>query len=81
MKPGTSQFRTALIRKLGNIEPDYSVEFFEAENRTIFRMVDQMGRSRSKKITINESRLDGLETDVLRRYLNMAKFHAKSFEE
>jgi len=81
MKPGTPQFRTALIRTLGNIEPDYGVEFFDAENRTIFRMIDQMGRPRSKKITFNESQPNGLEKSELQWRLKCAGFPATSFED
>lgn len=76
-KPGTVQFRTALLRKLKNLEPDYKVEFFATEGRTVFRMIDKLGRPRSKKISISALAPDSLQKQYLQWHLKWADFPKK----
>jgi len=70
----TPQFRTALIRKLKNIEPEYEVEFFKTDNGIAFRLLDKSGRYRSKIINIGSRVSDGLEKSYLERQLRFAGF-------
>ena len=79
MKPGTQQFRTALMRKLKNLAPDYQVEFFDKDNRTIFRMTDNQGRARSEKISYNVGYSGKIEKKELEWKLKQAKLGEKKF--
>jgi hypothetical protein len=55
--PATSpQFRVALIRKLGNMIPDCTVEFVKDEREGVaFRLKDSRGRYRSNLVHIQRS--------------------------
>jgi hypothetical protein len=70
----TPQFRTALIRKLKNIAPDYHTEFLERERGIGFRMTDRLGRIRSKPMTIYRNDGRALERKRLEALLQAAGF-------
>ncbi|MEO1542898.1 MAG: hypothetical protein AAFR75_02620 [Pseudomonadota bacterium] len=80
-KPGTPQFRTALIRRMRNLEPDYEIEFLDTDNGTMFRLIDSLGRPRSEKITITTRHSDSLQTEQLRRTLKSAGFPGKPLKK
>ena len=73
----TPQFRTLLIRKMNNLEPDYVIEFVDSERGLAFRMKDSNGRHRSKIINIYTDNGDALTEDNLRRLLHNAHFAEK----
>ena len=76
-RPGTSQFQTALLRKLKNMQPDFDVEFVSRENGTTFRLRDARGRARSDLITINPRQTNALELARLQEMLTLAGFPGK----
>jgi hypothetical protein len=69
-KPSSPQFRTALIRKLKNIAPDFHPEFVETVYGVSFRMIDKNGRARSDIVTISRNPTGS----TLARYLRSAGF-------
>jgi hypothetical protein len=77
LKVSTPQFRTALVRKLRNIAPGYQPEFIEQERGLCFRMTDRLGRTRSKRMTINRNNGRVLERKSLEAMLKAAGFPGK----
>ena len=65
----TPQFRTAVVRRLKNIAPDYEVEFVQTKRGVAFRLKDKAGRYRSMIVTVYRSRtghaLDRSKLDAL----------------
>ncbi|MEO1283111.1 MAG: hypothetical protein AAFV69_15430 [Pseudomonadota bacterium] len=49
-KPGTPQFRTALIRRMRKLEPDYEIEVLDTDNGTMFRLIDSWVVPGQKKL-------------------------------
>ena len=76
-KPGNPQFRTALIRKLKNVAPDYDIQFVETASGVAFRMIDSAGRYRSKIVKIGARTNHGLEKSYLESRLKSAGFPKK----
>jgi hypothetical protein len=74
LRASTPQFRTALIRKLKNIAPDFEAEFLEAERGIAFIMKDRRGRVRSKRVSIYRNNGNALERRWIEGRLKMAGF-------
>jgi hypothetical protein len=72
--PSTPQFRTALIRKLKNIEPDYDVEIFDRKRGVAFRMIDKLGHPRSGIVSLFVNRGHALDRSNLKRRIRAAGF-------
>jgi hypothetical protein len=77
LRVSTPQFRTALIRKLKNIAPDYRPQFIEQNRGLCFRMTDGSGRNCSKLVTINRNNGRVLERKSLEAMLQAAGFPGK----
>jgi hypothetical protein len=77
LKVSTPQFRSALIRKLKNIAPDFHPEFLETSRGVSFHMLDGAGHSRSKPVTIYRNRPDVLHKETLLSALRAAGFPGK----
>ena len=69
----TPQFRTALIRKLRNMFPDYRAEFADGPNgRLTYRLVDGDGVAQIGWVTINRNTGDALTVSHLRQSIRSA---------
>ena len=68
MEVTTSQFKTLLIRKLGNLLPGYDLEFpVSSEKGLKFQLKDSKGAYRSNVVTIHRYSSDTLEKESLFR--------------
>jgi len=74
LDPATPQFRTALIRRLNSLAPDYAPEFAETKRGVAFRMVDSNGRPRSRVIEIARNDGHALDRSKLSSSLRKAGF-------
>lgn len=64
----TAQFRTLLIRKLGNLYPEYKVEISKHDDTGIqFHLLNEAGRPVTKCCAINRTRPDTLTKTSLDR--------------
>ena len=62
----TPQFRTMLVRKLGNIFPSCDVEWVDTKGKGVkFRLRDKTGQHRSNVVTIHRVRDDVLTASNL----------------
>ncbi|MEL7259094.1 MAG: hypothetical protein AAFN80_14815 [Pseudomonadota bacterium] len=68
------QFRTALIRKLKNLFPNYQPEFLEAKQGVSFVMKDNRGRTCSRPVQIYRNTGNCLQTEKLKQQLTGAQF-------
>ena len=78
LSPETPQFRTALIRKLRNLIPDYKPEFLNTEKGICFVIMDFDGNICSNPITIYRNKGDALQTTSLIRAFKRGNFRGLS---
>jgi len=76
--PETPQFRTALIRKLKNLIPNYKPEFINTDTGICFVIMDFDGNVCSNPITISRNTGDALQTASLFRAFKRGNFRGVS---
>lgn len=77
----TPQFRTALIRALKNIAPEYDVETLTSQRGFGFRLIDKTRRYRSEVVRIYRNRGHALDHSNLERLLRAGGFPKISYEQ
>jgi hypothetical protein len=78
--PTTPQFRMALVRRLKSMEPDFEVAFADSRGGISFRMMDEFGRWRSRRISIYVNDGHALDRARLREALRRAGFPGKAMK-
>ena len=78
LSPETPQFKTALIRKLNNLIPDYKAEFLNTDSGICFVIKDFDGNICSNPITISRNTGDALQAASLFRAFKRGNFRSPS---